>query len=172
MAEAAMPSEHGAHSNNVRLGSKNQRFPKSSHLAATSGVGTTAGGVPHSACRQSLTRIRRAQSHFDLMRFGLGLSRRDNSEHGPPLPQVRFLSFAHGAYPLDRRNHRRTTALFLGEPVAVPLNSGPNHYPSAKTAAMSPSGPPPAGRAASYPTIPVYIERCGPVGTRRRKWRE
>ena len=27
MAEAAMPSEHGAHSNNVRLGSKNQRFP-------------------------------------------------------------------------------------------------------------------------------------------------
>ena len=27
MAEAAMPSEHGAHSNNVRLGLKNQRFP-------------------------------------------------------------------------------------------------------------------------------------------------
>ena len=27
MAEAAMPSEHGTHSKNVRLGSKNQRFP-------------------------------------------------------------------------------------------------------------------------------------------------
>ena len=56
MAEAAMPSEHGTHSNNVRLGSKNQRFPKSSHLAATSGVGATAGGLPHSACGQSLIR--------------------------------------------------------------------------------------------------------------------
>lgn len=27
MAETATPSEHGAHSNNVRLGSKIQRFP-------------------------------------------------------------------------------------------------------------------------------------------------
>src|SRR5208283_5579638 len=44
---------------------------------------------------------------------------------------------AHGAYPFDGRNHRRPTAIFLGQPVAVPSSVGSNHYPRATTAPVS-----------------------------------
>jgi uncharacterized protein YaiI (UPF0178 family) len=51
-------------------------------------------------------------------------------------------ALAHGAYPLDGRNHRRPTGIFIRQPIAIPSSLGPGHRPRAKTAAMSRSALP------------------------------
>ncbi|MGA8170301.1 MAG: hypothetical protein WB816_05650 [Methylocystis sp.] len=38
------------------------------------------------------------------------------------------------AYPFDARNRRRPTAIFLGQPIAVPASVGSDHHPRATTA--------------------------------------